>query len=400
MASRSASLVTLLPLRSRAVALRWWAGLRDRIDGWGDRAGLAPGLMAFAVRFPLSRPVARRRAGALFDLCAGFVYSQVLVACVRLNLFDVLRDGPHTVPELATRLALPEAGARRLIEAAVSLRLVKRAGHERYRLGPLGRAVVLDPGIAAMVEHHSMLYADLADPVALLRGESGARALGAFWSYSGTEQASDLQRERVLRYTRLMSASQAMVAREVVGAYPFRHHHRMVDVGGGDGTFLEAVARAAPDLQVMLFDLPPVAAEAEARFGRAGLSARAHAVGGDFRHDPIPTGADLISLVRVLHDHDDDTVSDLLASVRRALLPGGTLLIAEPLADTAGAERVGGAYFGFYLLAMGQGRARSPDELTRLLRDAGFVDVAQRSTALPIVTGVLTAKVPKSPAKV
>ena len=42
----------------------------------------------FAASFALTRPIARRRAGALFDLCAGFVYSQILFACVRLKLFD------------------------------------------------------------------------------------------------------------------------------------------------------------------------------------------------------------------------------------------------------------------------------------------------------------------------
>ena len=381
--------------RPQGRGTRLWRGLRDRIGAACDRAGLHPGLVAFATRFPLSRPIARARAGAVFDLCAGFVYSQVLVACVRLDLFERLRGGPRGVADLAAALDLPEAGARRLLDAATSLRLAKRAGRDRYRLGPLGRAVLLDPGIAAMVEHHAMLYRDLADPVALLRGERGERALGAFWSYSETADAAGHGRERTLAYTRLMSASQAMVSREVVRAYPFARHRRMVDVAGGDGTFLQAIAEAAPALDVTLFDLPSVAAEAEARFARAGLGSRARAVGGDFRHDTIPAGADLVSLVRVLHDHDDEAVAALLTAVRRALPPGGTLLVAEPLADTAGAERVGGAYFGFYLLAMGQGRTRSFAELSHLLVRAGFVGIERRPTSLPIVTGVIVARAPR-----
>ena len=384
-----------LPRRTRHAAARFWTGLRDRIDDWGDRAGLDPRLIALAIRFPLSRPIARRRAGALFDLCAGFVYAQVLVACVRLDLFTELRAGPRRLDDLARTLDLPEAGARRLLDAAASLRLVRRVAGGRFRLGPLGRAVVLDPGIAAMVEHHAMLYRDLADPVALLRGARGERALGAFWSYSETGDASDHDASQTSAYTRLMSASQAMVSSQILAAYPFGRHRRMVDVGGGDGTFLEAVVAAAPDLDVTLFDLPSVAAEAEARFARAGLANRAHTVGGDFRHDSIPSGADLVSLVRVLHDHDDAAVAALLAAVRRALPPGGTLLIAEPMAETAGAERVGGAYFGFYLLAMGQGRARTVVDLSQMLATAGFVDLERRSTSLPIITSVLVARAPR-----
>ena len=373
---------------------RLWSAVAGRLDDLADRAAFRPGLLAWATRFPLTRPVARRRAGALFDLCAGFVYSQVLVACVRLRLFEALRRGERNEVDLARGLDLPLAGMRRLLVAASALRLVKSVGPGRYRLGPLGRAVVIDPGIAAMVEHHGLLYGDLPAPVALLSGETPSRGLGALSAYAETGYAAELRPERTAAYTKLMAASQAMVAREVVAGFPFRGFRRLLDVGGGDGSFLEAVATAAPDLDLVLFDLPAVAAEAAARFARAGLATRAMAVGGDFRHDALPSGADVVSLVRVLHDHDDEDVTGLLSAVWQALTPGGTVLVAEPMAGTAGAERVGGAYFGFYLLAMGQGRARSPAELGVLLRRAGFVDVERRCTSLPLVVSLLVARRP------
>ena len=110
----------------------------------------------------------------------------------------------------------------------------------------------------------------------------------------------------------------------------------------------------------MLFDLPPVAARAAARLRRARPGARAPTrVGGDFLADPLPTGADVVSLVRVVHDHDDDAALAILRAARQALPPDGTLLLAEPMAGAAGAEPVGDAYFGFYLLAMGSGRPRT-----------------------------------------
>ncbi len=382
------------PRSLSGLAARLWSAIAGRIDELADRAAFRPGLLAWATHFPLTRPIARRRAGALFDLCAGFVYSQVLVACIRLRLFEALRRGERSEADLARSLDLPVTSMRRLLVAASALRLVKSAGPGRYRLGPLGRAVVIDPGIAAMVEHHGLLYGDLADPVALLRGETPRRGLGAFWAYAETGHAAALPLQETSPYTKLMAASQAMVAREVVASFPFRRSRRLLDVGGGDGSFLEAVAAAAPDLDLRLFDLPAVAAEAAARFAKTGLGIRAAAIGGDFRHDALPGDADLVSLVRVLHDHEDDDVMRLLAAVRRALVPGGTVLVAEPMADTVGAERVGGAYFGFYLLAMGQGRARSPTELGEMLRRAGFVDVERRRTSLPLVASLLVARRP------
>jgi demethylspheroidene O-methyltransferase len=71
---------------------------------------------------------------------------------------------------------------------------------------------------------------------------------------------------------------------------------------------------------------------------------------------------------------------------------GGTLLLAEPMSDTPGAEPMGDAYFGFYLLAMGSGRARSADELATLLRQAGFGRIRQRSTRMPLQTRLIVAR--------
>ena len=134
-----------------------------------------------------------------------------------------------------------------------------------------------------------------------------------------------------------------------------------------------------------------MADRARTRFADAGLSHRAEAIGGDFLSQSLPEGADIVSLVRVIHDHDDAAALALLRNVRRALPRDGTLLIAEPMADTAGAEPVGNAYFGFYLLAMGSGRPRTPDELGLLAREAGFDRIRPVATRRPMLTQVLVA---------
>jgi demethylspheroidene O-methyltransferase len=106
----------------------------------------------------------------------------------------------------------------------------------------------------------------------------------------------------------------------------------------------------------------------------------------------LPTGADVAALVRVIHDHDDVTALAILRAAHRALPNGGTLLLAEPMAATAGAEPIGDAYFGFYLLAMGRGRARTADELAGLLRQAGFGRIRRRATRTPLLTSLLVAR--------
>ena len=369
--------------------------LRDRWRAWRDRRLVDPRFHRWAAAFLPTRPIARHESRALFDIVAGFAYTQVLFACVRLKLFELLaREGPQTAAALARRLSLPEDAAERLLAAAASLRLVDVRGGGRWGLGPLGAPIVAQPAIAAMVEHHAALYHDLADPVALLRGERGGTALAGYWPYADTAPGATpeaLGADRVAEYSALMSASQPLVSEQVLEAYPLHRHRCILDVGGGEGTFLSAVARRAPGLRLMLFDLPAVAERARLRFAEQGLAGRAEAFGGSFFTDPLPAGADLITLVRVLFDHPDDRVLAILRAARAALPADGVLLISEPMSGTPGAEAIGDAYYGFYLLAMGRGRSRTPQRLAELLGEAGFDRIRQLPTRLPLQTRVVLA---------
>ncbi|MGA7805364.1 methyltransferase [Bradyrhizobium sp.] len=351
-----------------------------------------PGFQRFAGAFALTRPIARRRAADLFDLCAGFVYSQVLLACVQLRLFDQLAAGPLCASELSSRLSLPQETTVLLLDAAVSLKLLQRRSDGRYGLGSRGAALMGNPGVIAMIEHHAMLYGDLQDPVALLRGDAGAGQLAGYWPYAGNSQPARLSHGAIAPYTALMAASQPMIAQQVLSAYSFRRHRCLLDIGGGDGAFIAAVAAQAPKLRCLLFDLPAVADQASGRFRDAGLSPRAVAIGGSFLTDRLPDGADIVSLVRVLHDHGDARVMTLLRAIHRALPGRGMLLIAEPLAGIRGCEPIGDAYFAVYLRAMGSGRPRRFERLRDMLTEAGFVDIALRPAAMPMLASVITAR--------
>jgi demethylspheroidene O-methyltransferase len=106
----------------------------------------SPRFQRWAAGFPLTRGIARKNTRALFDLCAGFVYAQVLTACVRLDLFRILAEGPLALDVLALRLDLPVENARRLLRAAVSLDLVRALPDERFGLADLGAALTGNPG--------------------------------------------------------------------------------------------------------------------------------------------------------------------------------------------------------------------------------------------------------------
>lgn len=407
-----------------------WPGLRDRL--------LAnPRFHRWVLAIPGLRSIARLQSRRLFDLVAGFSYSQVLLSCVELRIFEKLAEGPCRAMDLQKELDLNDRSFEVLIRAAVALDLLEwrtapvgevtgspspsppqasqspeapatSVSHADPRafigFGMLGAVVAGNKAITAMVMHHKSVYQDLADPVVLLRDPSKTTRLREYWAYTRESMGEPSQPkatgpaltlQQVSDYSELMAASQPLVAEQVLAAYDFSKHCCLLDMGGGQGAFLSAVAKAHPRLRLMLFDLPAVVQKARSVLAPAGLNGRISFHGGSFFSDPVPTGADLISLVRVLYDHSDERVLTILKSARHALTAqGGWLLLAEPMSGTPGAEAMGDAYFGLYLLAMGKGRARTPQELARLLAEAGFTRIETIPTRLPLQTGLMRAYAP------
>ena len=354
---------------------RRWIALRNRVIG-------SPRFQRLAARNPLLRPVARRRSAMLFDLVAGFVYSQVLQAVVEAGLLELLHDHAASTAELAEACQLSLPAMERLLRAAAALRLVEALGEDRWMLGEQGAALQANVGAQAMIRHHRLLYADLAEPLALLRDDRASPTrLAQFWAYgSGAVDAGE--------YSALMAQSQEMMADQVLATGILRRCDSLLDVGGGRGIFAGKVRESYPDLRLGVFDLPEVVAQVAGQ--ATDESPTLHP--GNFFTDPIPGGYHWVSLVRILHDHDDDRALALLKAIRAALPPTGRLIVAEPMAGAAGGERMGDAYFGLYLWAMRSGRPRRPDEIGAMLRAAGFSAWRAVPTGLPVVTSLIVAQ--------
>jgi demethylspheroidene O-methyltransferase len=356
--------------------------LRDAWIDWRNRLLADPRCQQFLLRMPLTRPIALRRARALFDLVAGFSYSQLLLAGVETGLFDRLHaEGPLPAGAIAGRIGLPPEGTQRLLDGLAALGLIERT-RAGFALGRHGAALAGTPGLQAMIRHQRLLYAELAEPAALLKGD-GRGLLADFWPYAaGGDGGAD-------GYTSLMAATLPMVADALLEAYPFGRHRAVLDVGGGEGVFLERLGERHPAPARLLFDLPAVVERAHCRIGEG-----ATLVAGDFRRDPLPEGADCITLIRILHDHDDGPAESLLGRAFAALPPGGALVIAEPMAGVPGLEPIGAAYFSLYLAAMGSGRPRTPAGICRLVRNAGFRRVRRLRSPNPLATQIVSARVP------
>ncbi|MEM6385982.1 MAG: methyltransferase [Pseudomonadota bacterium] len=362
------------------------------LSSWCHRLVARPSFQDFASRIPGIRRLARRDGEQIFDIVQGFVRSQVLFGLVALDVPERLLRGAASPEFLALASGISQDRMLLLLQAGAGLGLLKRQRDGRFALTRKGAALVGVPGLKQMILHHGAFYNDMADPVALLRDETETELAG-FWPYVfGAEGDVDPSVTRV--YSDLMTDSQRMVARDTLATVSLKGVSHLIDVGGGSGAFLIEVASAYPDMELTLFDLPQVMPAAEERIESCGLGQRISQVGGSFREDPFPKSADAISLVRVLYDHDDESVAALLSKVFEALPPGGRILISEPMSGGAQPDPVTDVYFAFYTLAMRTGRTRSAETIGAMCEAVGFTDVEKPRPRRSFVTSVVSARKP------
>ena len=302
---------------------------------------------------------------------------------VELDLFTALAKGPLPDEELARRLALTPDVLDILMNAGASLGLVERRARG-WGLGLKGAAILGQGGIQEMVAHHGRFYADLADPVALLRG-GRATELRRFWTYAGEREGPA---DDASGYTALMAASQAFIASGVLHDRAFRSAQHLFDLGGGAGAFAIAALKCHPKLTATVADRADVVPQAAEALAASGLTGRSHVVAHDFFVDPIPEPTDLVTLVRILHDHDDDAVAKILGRIA-GTMSNAQLAVIEPMADRKNPSGLD-AYFPWYFKAMGQGRYRTREALTTHLSHAGLAVVRPiRSRNPTLVQGLL-----------
>jgi acetylserotonin N-methyltransferase len=169
----------------------------------------------------------------------------------------------------------------------------------------------------------------------------------------------------------------------VVRAFDLSRFRRLVDLGGATGHLCLAARDCYPNLVAAVFDLPAVAP-----FAREFCGERVEFIEGDFFRDRLPP-ADLYAVGRILHDWNEEKIRSLLAKIYNALPAGGGILIAEKLLS---GQNVAAHMQSLNMLVCTEGRERSLDEYTLLLRGAGFTQVTGKVTGAPLdaVLGIKT----------
>ena len=160
--------------------------------------------------------------------------------------------------------------------------------------------------------------------------------------------------------------------------YDFTLHHRLLDLGGGTGSFLTAVLRGVSHLEGVLFDRPQVAAVARRRIPQS-IANRITIVEGDFFTDPIPQGNDVIIIANVMHLLSPEHNLVLLRRLRQELRDHPTLLLIDFWTNPTHTDPLFAALMaGAFLLRTGEGDIYSEEEVRNWLEETGWLRVDRR----------------------
>jgi SAM-dependent methyltransferase len=311
----------------------------------------------------------------ILQVATGFLAAKHLFVAVEVGLFEKLAEGPATLDELAQRTGIPCRTLRITADAMVALSLVERQG-DRY-CNSIVTATFLagagHPDLRPFLRFWNRLsYARWT------RLEEAVRSDKMIFGESGfSEQEQKLYSEGVEAVT-------AGTASALAAGYDFDRHRRILDLGGGTGSFLLAILGRFDRLHATLYDLPGVAAAARGRLAGTPYETRIHVVEGDFFKDPIPEGHDAILIANIIHCFPSDGVLELLKRVRKCVSTGARILLVDFWTNATHTEPIFAALMaGEFLLTPGRGDVYSVEDATGWFDQAGWRAVEHQPLAGP-----------------
>jgi hypothetical protein len=306
----------------------------------------------------------------MMQMLSGFCVTQITAAVATYSIADHLAKGPATAEQIAKIEGINSSAAFRLLRACASLGLVTCDNTLTFSatplLGTLQRNV---PGslhslaIAWSAPGHWLPWNRFLD--AVRTGESQTvPALGAkIWDYYAQKP------EEGAAFTQAMHGFTSGIAQEVARVVDTSTAKLAVDIGGASGTLVHSLLMANSQLHGIILDLPDVVPSATAAAAAAGLAERSKALAGDFFRS-VPE-ADIYLLKHILHDWNDGEAVRILKGCRKAMRPGGRVIVIEALLGEIG-EPGFAPFMDLNMMVMLTGRERTLAEYSALLKDAGL----------------------------
>jgi hypothetical protein len=297
------------------------------------------------------------------QVATSYMAAKHLFAAANVGLFEALGEGPLTLDQLAAHTGIPSNTARISADAMAALGLLDRDG-DRYVNSLAADAFLSGKGPADLrpiLRLFDMRYSAWDDFETAIRSGSGP----------GIFEHLDPQQQRI--FSEGVESTTAGSARALAEGYRFKQHQRLLDLGGGTGSFLLPIMARHPTMPCGLLELPGVAAIARRRLQESPGEGRVEIYEGDLLADPIPPGYDLFLLANVVHVFSAEQNQQIFERIHNSSQPASRLLLVDFWTNPTHTEPLFAALMaGEFLLAGGHGDVYSEDEARKMLHATGW----------------------------
>jgi hypothetical protein len=266
----------------------------------------------------------------LFDLIQSHRVTAVIHVAAKLGIAELLRDGPRPIGELAKATGADERALGRLLTALSTIGICERSGKDVYALTEVGGGLdgEAEQSFKAWAIFEGEMLAKRWSGMleTVMTGKTAAELQG----FSSSFELMGRTPEDVEKFNAAMTELTRLVTPDILRSYDFSGISHLMDVGGGSGELLGAIAQQNRKLRGTVFDLPRCAEAAGKHLQRIGLGDRVEFVAGDF-FKSVPAIADAIILKSIIHDWNDARSVSILRNCREALPGNGKLLLVERL---------------------------------------------------------------------
>jgi predicted O-methyltransferase YrrM len=325
---------------------------------------------------------------AIMALATGYWASMVLFTANRLNVFTLLSAGPGSADEVAQECGAHPRPMAMLLNACVAQGLLRREDG-RYANAAAAEAFLVQgqPGYLG----DALKYSDDLYPVwGRLAETVGSNSLSI-----PAETILGADPEKTRNFVLGMHNRARGVAACLARSLDLRGRKRLLDVGGGPGTYAILLVSQTPGLSATVLDLPAVVAIGKEIIASSGCGDRIEAVAGDYALTPFPGGYDVVLMSGILHRETPERCRRLLTKAFDALRAGGLAVVSDVFfEDEARDSPPFATLFALNMLLTSEhGSAHAKTEMARWMAEAGFLGVEARPLPPPMPhTLVLGAK--------
>jgi ubiquinone/menaquinone biosynthesis C-methylase UbiE len=295
----------------------------------------------------------------LMEMAHGYQRSMALFVALRLDVFSALADGAADARTLARRVSAEPRNLSILLNAMVAMGLLAKEG-EKYRSTPIAREYLSSGPRTkrSILLHHLDCWGEWAGLEKKVRGGRKGRPDRGGYQENFIRGMEDNARERAVL---------------VAAGIPLRAGERVLDLGGGPGTYAVEWAKRYPGAQITVFDTAETLRVTRKILREKGVSRLVQLREGDFLKDQLGGPYDFIWISQILHAYSEKECRALLRKARRALAPGGRIAVQEFLLEESRTSPPGPTFFSVHMAAVTEGgRAYSAAEVASMLQAAGF----------------------------